>query len=456
MTVGQEAHAPAGGFRLWAVAGGKGGVGKSTIACNLALALAERDLEVVLADANLGGAGLHTLLGIQTPEASLSDLLSGQANSLEEVLLSTLHPRVKLLASTGGVLGLTEPGPRERALLARELMRLEADVILLDLGPGKSQATLDLWSMAGKPVLVTSPEPSAVQGTYSFLQLALQWCIQQASAPFPAAAARLSGPNGLLAAPRALPTSVLLEEIGKLDAEAGRAVQRAVASLKPRLVVNMADATEAARTAGALAGVACTFLGLDLLWQGHIPDDAELRRSVKRMQPFLPGRSETCGTSAMLRAIARTLLRDGRIEPEPAASRRAGPEAPSPPQRRAGTPFPARRASTAAYSSVDRDATVPVPGMLETRAEDLRIGNRLLHIQTEDLGWPAAEVLTVIYEQGRILKTRRSTYDAAGSPGPSAAEVMARVRRQHEQVRGELLAGSARSGGPGGVEEGSR
>ena len=75
--------------RIWAIGGGKGGVGKSVIATNVAATIAGPGTSVALVDADLGGANLHTLLGVPSPKANLSDFISKRVASLGEVMTPT-------------------------------------------------------------------------------------------------------------------------------------------------------------------------------------------------------------------------------------------------------------------------------------------------------------------------------------------------------------------------------
>src|SRR5260221_11170830 len=72
--------------RVIAVGGGKGGIGKTLVTANLGIALAQRGCKVVLVDADLGGANLHTCLGISQPAVTLSDYLTERARKLPQVL----------------------------------------------------------------------------------------------------------------------------------------------------------------------------------------------------------------------------------------------------------------------------------------------------------------------------------------------------------------------------------
>ncbi len=90
------------GARLLAVGGGKGGVGKTFIAANLATALARLGKRVVIVDADLEGPNLHTCLGVSTPRHSLADFVSEREEDLGKLLVDTSIPNLKLIAAIQG------------------------------------------------------------------------------------------------------------------------------------------------------------------------------------------------------------------------------------------------------------------------------------------------------------------------------------------------------------------
>ena len=92
--------------RVITVGGGKGGVGKSIVASNLALAIAQTGSRVVLVDCDLGAANQHVLFGIDRPKPGIQALLDHKIESLDQGLTPTHHPNLHLMAGTwasGGV-----------------------------------------------------------------------------------------------------------------------------------------------------------------------------------------------------------------------------------------------------------------------------------------------------------------------------------------------------------------
>ena len=84
--------------QIVAVGGGKGGIGKSLITSSLGICLARRGRRVVLVDADLGGANLHTALGLNPPKLSLGDFINRRVSSIEEVIMETGVPNLGLIS----------------------------------------------------------------------------------------------------------------------------------------------------------------------------------------------------------------------------------------------------------------------------------------------------------------------------------------------------------------------
>jgi flagellar biosynthesis protein FlhG len=279
------------GHKLTAIGGGKGGVGKSLTSVNLATYFALQGRRVVLIDGDLGGADLHTLLGMAPPRLSLASFLKREVETLDEILVDTPVPGLQLMAGGSDILGLANPQFGQKLKLIRHLKKLQADEVLLDLGAGTSFAVLDLFNAAPERIAVLTPDPTAIQDTYAFLKTALHRRIKRELAPrnAPDAALRdaiveaVEGPSGRRVATieqlRTRVSTVSEESLGRLDA--------ILADYRPWIVLNMATPSEGRATADSLGRVARDFISMELRHAGTVERDPDMARSVRQMRPHL-------------------------------------------------------------------------------------------------------------------------------------------------------------------------
>ena len=164
--------------RLIAVTGGKGGVGKSTTAINLALAYARRGARTLLLDCDLGMADLNLLLGV-APETSVLDVLRGA--SIEDVVVPA-HG-IHLLPALNGSYQLANLDEASRQALFEAVIRLGAqfDTLIVDTGAGIDANAVTFAGAAAEVVLVVTSEPLSLADAYSCLKaLAIHQSVRRA------------------------------------------------------------------------------------------------------------------------------------------------------------------------------------------------------------------------------------------------------------------------------------
>lgn len=291
--------------RIIAVGGGKGGIGKSLVSANLGIALAQSGKRVLLVDADLGGANLHTCLGVGQPSATLSDFLLKPKAQLEEVSIPTGVPNLALVAGAQDSLDAANVKYAQKQKLLKALQQQPVDYLVLDLGAGTSFNTLDFFLVADHGVLVVLPEPTSIENAYRFVKAAFFRRLQQVEAQYgieKLVEDALSSRDGAARTPHAL-----IAEVRKSNADAASRLERELSDFRIRLVLNQAR-TDADLTVGAAVAAAWKkFFGLEMENLGAIRYDDEAWRSVRKRRPVLLERPDAQAAQG-IRTIAGRLL----------------------------------------------------------------------------------------------------------------------------------------------------
>lgn len=246
--------------RSIAVTSGKGGVGKSNVSLNLALAWAQRGGRVLVVDADFGLGTLEVLLDVLPPH-HLGDWLEGRA-SFEEIRLPVAD-RVDLLAAGSGLWELASlPGDRVRAAIQQMADACRGyDMVLIDTGAGVGPQVLGILAAVGEVLVVTTPEPTAVTEAYTMFK-----------------ALRHVNPDATV-----------------------------------YLLVNQATDHVGRETAEQLALATERFLGWKSAYIGAVPSDFQVGLAVQERRPFLQLFPQAPAARAVRRIADR--LRDAPVRP---------------------------------------------------------------------------------------------------------------------------------------------
>ena len=382
----------AGDKTIWSVGGGKGGVGKSVATANIGCALAMRGAEVVVVDADLGGANLHTYFGIKSPATGLDDFLKGRASRLEEVMIPTGVKGLSLISGAGEFLGIANPAFSQKQKLITHIKRIEADYILVDLGAGSSYNVLDFFAVSNTGIVVLVPEPAAVQNAYIFLKSFVYRRLQRLFSGDRRITEMITEATDSRSPGSVRSFSDLCERISREDVGSAERALAEVKSFRPRLLLNMAASGQDLKAVDAFKGAAAAFLGLDTEFAGVIYSRAAVKAAARKMRPFMldDAAEESRGE---LMAVVDNLV--GRPE---------RPVSPGP---------PARECEVFGYNdNVSHMGTV-------------------FHVQTEVQGGSAPSVETIVYNGGRIFFSKKSLWNELSGtlPGVSLKDFSA---RQHK------------------------
>ncbi len=286
--------------QIISVGSGKGGVGKSFVTSNLGVLLARAGYSVVMADMDFGGADLHILFGRFKPKHTLTDFLNRDVDELQDVLLPIESCEgLSLLAGTGETLATANPAYATKQRLARHLRKLDADIVILDIGAGTNLHCLDFFLMADLHLLVTNPDPTAVFDAYKFIKLA---AIRRVLSQFMSR----SDIGRQLAKNDYHSVDEILQAAGENNPESRELAEAVLRDFYPMLIVNRVGQARGSFDALQLRTVLKRYVGSDLEMLGEVPEDDKVVASVRS---YLPVCFDGSGSKAVgaLQKIARAI-----------------------------------------------------------------------------------------------------------------------------------------------------
>lgn len=299
---------PSAAKTIWAVGGGKGGIGKTLLTSNLAVFLSWLNKKVVVIDMDLGGANLHTSLGVNNPSKTLGDLLYNRVDDANSLLQPTSFRNVYLISGAQDPTSIANMPNVQKNRLSRKFRDIDADFILLDLGAGTTSNTLDFFLLADQKIIVVTPEPTSVENAYRFVKAAFYRMLRSStSTPYIRQlieqAMDQKNSRGI-ATPKDL-----LSEVAKLSPSDGEALKNKMDSFAFSLIVNQVRAKAEGDIGKSIQIVCERYFGIHVDYAGFIPYDNSVWQSIRKRVPFLidaPNSTAVTHLESVLRNILKT------------------------------------------------------------------------------------------------------------------------------------------------------
>ncbi len=304
---------PRGSGRLIAVGGGRGGVGKSILAESLAVYFAQLGKPVILVDADPTGANLHAHFGLAAArqEPSLEPVASVRAGEdplagWEAALVPTAVPGLRLLPAAHDSIDvpLALRASRKTRWLGR-LRALPAEYVVVDAGPGHGPLAVDILLAADLAIIMTVPEPPAIETTYRFIRAAFARRVRRI---IQADKFRLGLFDRALVQLGYLPPPIeLVRALAKVERDLSLLAWAEAQRLRLHLVVNQTRIRADQELGQQMCELARRHYGVAVDELGHVEHDDTVWLAVRRNRPLLVD-SPASKAARNVERIARRVL----------------------------------------------------------------------------------------------------------------------------------------------------
>lgn len=288
------------------IASGKGGVGKSLLSANLAIALGQAGKKVLLADLDLGASNLHLVLGQQSNAHGIGTFLSGNS-SFEDVIIKTTYKNVRFLPGDSEIPGFAALKSSDKNNLIRHLLKMDTDYLILDLGAGTHLSILDFFLLSPQGIIVTAPSVTAILNAYLFLKNVVfrmfYRIFKRNSAGFKYLEKLKSDTSSMqrMYLPR------IITELQKIDPKNNELFLSHLNRFKPRLVMNMIDDPKDADKALKVRRSCKEYLNINLEHLGIMYRDTIQDTALASRLPVLVYKPQSMVSQAIYRIADKVL-----------------------------------------------------------------------------------------------------------------------------------------------------
>ena len=268
------------------VASGKGGVGKSLLSANLAIALGQQGKKVVLVDLDLGASNLHLVIGQKPGAASLGSWFT-EKSDFKDIIQQTDYQNVSFIAGDSQIPDLTSLKHVQKVRLIRNLKNIDTDYIILDLGAGTHQFILDMFLLSPQGIVVSAPAVTATLNGYLFLKNAtfrLLYTTFKRGTPGRAYLDNLKKDSATM---QKLYIPNLIQFLANCDPTNTQIFISRMQQFRPRLVMNLIEDPKDADRAQRIKSSCNQYLGLEIEYLGLMYRDMLQDKALASQLPVV-------------------------------------------------------------------------------------------------------------------------------------------------------------------------
>jgi flagellar biosynthesis protein FlhG len=271
--------------KIWAIGGGKGGTGKTFITSAMGTYIAGKGKRIILIDIDIGGANLHSFLGISRPKKSLTDFFEAGA-SLNKLAVKTGIDNMSLI--TGDIHSLASDSIKftQKLKLFRHIMKLNKHYVIIDLGGGSHNNTIDTFLMADKKIVILEPEITSVENMYHFVKNALFRKLRMSLREY--------GFKDIVEQMWERREEYNIKSLRELMdcirdnfSYVGDIIDKELSDFKLYLILNKIRSSDDILIGSSMKSIFMKYLGVDTKFVGFVEYDDSVWRSIRERRPFM-------------------------------------------------------------------------------------------------------------------------------------------------------------------------
>lgn len=288
------------------VASGKGGVGKSLLSANLAIALGQAGKKVLIADLDLGASNLHLVLGQQSNAHGIGTFLSG-SSQFEDIIVTTTYPNVRFIPGDSEIPGFAGLKAADKNNLIKNMLKVDADYLILDLGAGTHLGILDFFLLSPQGIVVTAPSVTATLNAYLFLKNIVFRMLYNTFKRKTPGFKHLEKLKSDSSAMQRMYIPNIIIELAKVDPANTELFLRDLQMFKPRLIMNMLDDPKDADKALKIHRSCKQYLNINLEHLGVVYRDSVQETALSSRLPVIVYKPRSMVSQAIYRISDKIL-----------------------------------------------------------------------------------------------------------------------------------------------------
>jgi flagellar biosynthesis protein FlhG len=297
------------------IASGKGGVGKSILTANLAVALANSGHSVAAIDLDLGGSNLYSYLGLENIYAGIGDYLVSKKGKLIDYLVQTSIPNLKYLAADHRITFLANIAYAQKVKLVNEIKNIPAEYIVLDLGAGTTFNTLDYFDFSNNGLVITTFEKPAILNTLSFIKNFIHRVVLKEIRQNHTINADINKAYKNLTGDDYLTINDIIGIVDKVDAALASKIVNLTRSYQPRIVFNRGERPDQLEVINHMQSSIKKFLSVDLCFFGFLFEEDSALLSSNQGNILLKRYPDSILSKGIIEVSRRIVKFNNRIIP---------------------------------------------------------------------------------------------------------------------------------------------